>query len=184
MALDATQVRVGVSGHLYVAPVGTAMPASTAAPWTSFTDVGFLTTDGPSLTPSVESTEINGWQSSLPLRTIQTSRSLDLKANLQQMTGTNLKLTFGGGTVTDLGGGDYKYAPPALGETDERAAGLEVLDGDFIYRFLFPRLIVKDVGDIVFKKDEETHFDLTLSLLEPASGDFFDVISNDPALNS
>lgn len=181
MALDATQVRVGVSGHFYVAPVGTTFPTTTAAAWTSFTDVGYLTTDGPAMTPSVASKEINGWQSRLPIRTLITARSLDIKANLQQMTGTNLKLAFGGGTITSLGGGDYKFAPPSLGSVDERAAGLEVLDGTFIYRFLFPRLIVRDVGDIIFKNDEETHFDLTLSLLEPASGDFFDIISNDAA---
>lgn len=182
MSLDATQVGVAVSGHLYVAPLGTSFPATTLAAWTSFTDVGYITVDGPSLAPSFESQDIETWQSQQPLRTIQTSRALDLKANLQQTTGTTLKLAFGGGTVATIGGGDYLYTPPALGETNERAYGLEVLDGTDITRYLFPRAIVKDVGEIPFKKDEETHLDLTISLLEPASGDFFNIISNRAAM--
>jgi hypothetical protein len=182
MSLDATQVRVGVSGHLYSAAVGTSFPTTTAGAWTGFTDAGYLTPDGPSVAPSVTSQDIETWQSQFPLRTIQTGRPIDIKGVLQQTTGTNLKLAFGGGTVSSLGGGDYKYVPPALGFVDEHALGLEVIDGTFIYRFTFFRTLVKDVGEIVFKKDEEVKFDLTFSLLQPASGNAFEIISNDPAL--
>lgn len=185
MALDATQTRVGVFGRLYVAPVGTAPPAATATAWPAgWVDLGYLTEDGPKLSPQVASKDVKAWQSFFPVRTIVTERGLDVAFKLEQRNGTILKLAFGGGTVTALGGGDYKYAPPAASFIDERAFGIEVDDGTIIDRYLCYRGVVKDVGDLTFKKDEATTYDLKASLLAPATGDLWNLISNDPAMAS
>lgn len=182
MAQDATQVRVGVSGRLYVAPVGTAFPASTAAAWTGFTDVGLLDAPGPAMGAGIATSDIMAWQAYFPVRTVSTGRTMEWKFKLLQTTGTNLKLAFGGGTITSLGGGDYKYDPPAPGVVDERALGLEVIDGSLIYRWLNDRAILASIADVSASKDAAIMYDLVFRCLDSNLGKPWRLISNDASM--
>lgn len=182
MAQDATQVRVGVSGRLYVAPVGTAFPTTTAGPWTGFVDVGLLAEPGPAMAASVNTTDVMAWQAYFPVRTVNTSRGMEWKFKILQSTGTALKLSFGGGTITSLGGGDYRYDPPAPGVVDERALGLEVNDGAFIYRWLNDRAILASIGDVSMAKDASISYDLSFRSLDSNSGKPWRLITNDAAM--
>lgn len=184
MPIDNTQVRVGVTGRLYVAPVGTAFPASTAASWTSFVDLGYLAEPGPSMTPSIDTSDVMAWQSYFPVRTVATARGMEWKFTLLQTSGTTLKLAFGGGTITSLGGGDYKYDPAAPGTVDERALGLEITDGSIIQRWLNDRAILSDIGDVSAAKDSNIGYEVTFRSLDSNSGKPWRVISNDAAFNS
>jgi len=46
MAVAGSEVRVAGSGHVYLAPVGTAMPTDTAALPADWVDLGYVTEDG------------------------------------------------------------------------------------------------------------------------------------------
>lgn len=185
-ALDATQVRVGSSGMLLCAPVGTAGPTDTTTAWSSsWYNLGYLNEDGPSLAPSVSSEDIKSWQSLMPVRKVVTERAFEIKGKLQQENGEVLMLAFGGGTMTSTGTAPnliFTYTPPLPTFIDERAFGLEVQDGTLIDRYVFPRGLVTDVGDIVFKRSAETVYELTISLLAPATGPWFTLVSNNQAL--
>lgn len=185
MPIDSTQVRVGIAGKFYVAPVGTTAPSNTGSAWPGgWVDLGYLTDDGPALKPTRDTKDIPAWQSYFPVRTIRTSEGQEWTIPLLQRNGSILKLAFGGGSVTALGGGDYRYSPPTPGTVDERAFGIEVVDGSIIDRYVMQRGMVKDLGDVSFKRDEATMFELTIATLSPSSGDVWQVISNDSAMAS
>lgn len=183
MAKDATQVRVGVTGTLYRAPVGTALPATEAASWPSgWVDLGHLDEDSPfGATPSSDSKDIRAWALDQPVRSIQKSKTFEWKFKLIQVSGTNLKTAFGGGTIETLSAGHYQYHPPAVSDVDEFAIAVEVVDGSIIERWIMKRGKVSDVGEIPFKKDEAIAFELTVSMLGVSSGDTWTILSNDTA---
>lgn len=186
--LDATQVRVGVTGKLLVAPVGTTAPANTSGGWPAgWVDLGYGEDGGPpaEVRPNQTTKDFKGWQDYYPVRTVSTDRAMEWIFKLIQKSGTNLKLAFGGGTITSLGGGDYKFVPPAASFVDERAFGLEVTDGSIIDRFVLTRGLVSALAPVQFRKDDIVKFDLTIKALAPPSGsDPWTLISNDPAMAS
>lgn len=186
MPEDTSQVRVGITGSLLVAPLGTTVPITTAGAWAAgWVNLGLLDEDSsPELSPSRDITDIRAWQKSFPVRSVKTSDGMEITFALIQKSGTNLKLAFGGGAVASLGGGDYRYTPPAASFIDERMIGIEVVDGSVIDRFIARRAIVTDTGSIPFKKDEAVKFPLTVKVLEPATGERWELVSNDPAMAS
>lgn len=182
MAIDTSEIRVGVTGNLYVASVGTAAPADTAGAWTGWTDLGALSDDGPTMTPSMDVTEINIWQSFYAARRIVTGRGVEWAFTLMQRNADTLKLAMGGGTIVAGTGSDWIYTPPTPDEIDERAFGLEVREGSIIDRYIMGRGMVTGLGDVPFKRTEATRFDITIAALGDDNGDPWTLISNDSAL--
>lgn len=186
MTQDASQVRVGVTGAVYMAPLGTTFPTATGTAWPAgWVDLGIIDDDAtPEVTPSRDTADIMGWQQFFPIRTVKTADGMEWTFTLIQKSGTTLKLAFGGGSVASLGGGDYRFSPPAASFIDEHMFGIEVDDGAIIDRFIMARGIVTDTGAIPFKKDEAVKFALTVRGLSPTSGNRWELISNDPAMAS
>lgn len=185
MAQDTAQVRVGVTGDVYVAPLATTVPVDVGAWPAGWVNLGLLDEDAPpELAPSREVADIRAWQKFFPVRSVKTSEGMEYTFTLIQKSGTNLKLAFGGGAVASLGGGIYRYTPPAASFIDERMLGIEVVDGSIIDRFIARRAFVVDTGGITFRKDEAVAFPLTVRVLEPTSGERWEIISNDAAMAS
>lgn len=179
--LNGNEVRLGATGHVLVAPVGTAAPTDVTTPWGSgWYDLGYLNEDGPTLTPSIDSNDIMSWQSATPVRK-SISRTYEIGVTLIQTNAEIVRLAFGGGEITETNG-VFHYVPPPASEIDERAFGIEVQDGQVIDRWIWPRCQVTDVGDIQFQRTEATPWPLTVSPLTPASGvPIFERYTNDPA---
>lgn len=163
--IKGSEVRVGVTGNLYVAPKGTVGPTDTTTAWpTGWTDLGYLAESGFVITPKTDHQDIMVWQSLAAVRTILKSRTEELKFTLMQMNKNTLPLALGGGTVTGTTG-NFHYSAPTAGTVDERAFGVEVRDAALIYRFLFPRGLVTDVKDIPFLRTDAIKFDLTATVM-------------------
>lgn len=189
MAQDATQVRVGLTGALYLGAVGVTAPTATSGAWPGgWVDLGLLDEAKPAEQHPTQTTkDFYAWQVRLPVRTVQTQTGLEWVFTLLQKTGTNLKQVFGGGSISSLGGGDYKYTLPLAGVVNEAAYGLEVTDGTVIDRWVLPRGMVSARQPILFKRDEMVKFELTVKALAPASapgGNWDLLVSNDPAMAS
>jgi hypothetical protein len=184
MALDSTELRVGVTGNLYVAATSATPPATTTDPWTGWIDLGLLSDDGPTMTPSMDTTEIPVWQSFYAARRIVTGRGLEWAFTLMQRNADTMKLAFGGGTVVaGTQAGDWIYTPPTPETIDERAFGLEVREGTIVDRYILPRGMVTGLGDVPFKRTEATRFDLTIAAVGSDTADPWYMISNDAAMN-
>lgn len=187
MGQDTTEVRAGLSGTLYVAAVGATAPTNTTSAWAAgWTDLGLLSEEGPTVQPSMETKDFPAWQEFFPVRTTVTARGMEWTFSLIQKNGTNLKLAFGGGTITDLGNDEYKYEPPATSDVDYRAFGLEVVDGAIIDRYVLERGLVTNIAAVPFRNDELVKFDLTVrAAAAPGADDLpWFLISNDTAMAS
>lgn len=169
MPLNAQDVRVFSSGHVYLAPVGTAFPdfgSTPAAPWV---DMGFMTTDGVTLSAGRESTDIFAWQSRDPVRTVVTAEPKTAAFTMMQTSSAQLQLAFGGGTYTEADD-VWTFTPPAAGTVDERAMLIEFLDGTKTLWWKFPRVINKEAIEMKAVNDDAFTFPVTMSVLTPASG--------------
>lgn len=95
MALTAGAVRVGVTGAVYMAPTGTALPTSIAGSLNAaFVDVGYLSEDGITLSNSVETTDLTAWQNAAVVRKIQTSHELSAAFSMLETNANSLELYF------------------------------------------------------------------------------------------
>lgn len=181
MAIDTSEIRVGASGSVHVAPLGSTVPTdSTTALDAAFVELGAITEDGVALSPSQSIEKIMAWQSGKAVRVVKTSDELSAGFTLMQMNYTTLPLAFGGGTVTTEAVGEYSYKPPAAGTVDERIFIIEWVDGIYNYRLLIPRGMVSETGEISLTKSDSINLDLTVEVLGTTPDDFV-IYTDDPA---
>jgi hypothetical protein len=189
MALDAQEVMVAGSGHLWVADLrdNPSFPTTTAEPEaaldTEFMDLGYITEDGPTftVTPTVE--DLNAWQSFDPIRRLVTSRVTAVAASLQQWNQSSFNVAFGGGDWSQPAAGVYRYDPPANDEPlPEFALVLDVQDGDKHGRFVLKRTNIADAVETTFTRSGAAVLPISATTLAPADQSrpwFF--VSDDPA---
>lgn len=184
MAQDATEVVVGASGDIYVAPVGTAAPVNpTSAYGAGWSDsLGYATEDGVSWAPSVESAKIGAWQSFYPIRTLVVGRDVVVGFALMQWNTDTIRFAFGGGEVTEPADNIFRYAPPDASENDERALGVDWADGDKHYRLIIPKGNVSDLGETNLVRTDAAVLPITFSIQAPPAGeDPWYLLTDDPA---
>jgi hypothetical protein len=183
MSIDATQVRVAITGRLLAAPVGTALPADVTTPWSAdWIDLGYLTDDGPVMSPKRTHVDVKAWQALDPIRTIVTERVVEWKFKLLQRNAETMRLAYGGGTIVTTGIAPNQltvYTPPDEADIDDRAFGLEITDGTITDRYVLSRGVVTDLADVVFKRAEASRYECTVKALSAAT--LWQAISNDPA---
>jgi len=174
VALAADEVFVAGSGHVYVADVDTTPPTNTTSSWGGgWAELGYTTDDGVTITPGKEITDIPAWQSRYPVRRIVTAETFEAAFSLLQWNEDTLGLALQGGSWT----GDV-FSPAAAGTVDERALGIEAIDGDKITRIIIPRGMVTATGGIQMIKTGANPIPITFSALGDENGDPFTIIAD------
>lgn len=181
MANSATNVRAGLSVTVYTAAIGTVAPTAINGSLTGWTDLGYVSEDGVSITPSQDVKDIMAHQSLTAVRSISTARNYELKFAAMESKSEVFKLAFGGGSFAVTGTGaaaTSTYTPASASAIDERAFIVQMDDGTNKDLWIFPRTLVTDVGDISLKKDEAISYDLTVKVLTPSTGSVFTFLSS------
>lgn len=184
MPNDANEVLVGASGSVHVAPVGTAGPTDIATALNvAFIDLGYVSEDGVSITPDVDVSDINAWQSFYAVRRIVTGRTLEVAFSLLQWNENSIKLAFGGGSVTTTAGPPayYTYSPPAPSDIDYRAVVVQWADGTKDYRLHIPKALVTDTSALSLNRTNPAGLALTFSVQATDGANPFTLITDDPA---
>lgn len=184
MALESSEVRVTGTGHVYVAPVGTAFPTdistavSHAAGWR---ELGYVSEEGARFSFGREVNEIMAWQSFDPLRLVVTAVPKQVQFDLMQWNQFTVSLALGGGTFTEPTSGNYLYEPPAEDFIDERALIIEGTDGDYDYRFCYRKSVNMEGVDFAFVRENPVLFPVTMRILAADAGaKSFLLQTNDP----
>lgn len=178
------EIVVGSDGKILTAPVGTAAPANASAAWPAgWVDLGYADEDGVTLRFGVDVESIKVWQQFFAVRRQVTDREATSAFNLAQWSAETVPFALGGADVTELTAGEYKIAAPTPQDLDERALGVEWVDGTKIYRFICPRGIVDDEVEVEINRSTPSLLPVGYSVLGPASGDAWYILTNDPALN-
>lgn len=166
MGLNTDEITVGANGKLMVGPPGTAVPASpTAVPNAAFVDVGGLSEDGLKLTDSKTIEDIKLWQMFYAARKIVTERDFQIAAVLRQWNAANVALAFGGGEVSTVSSGVFKYEPPSPETLDERILLAYWNDGADKYLLIVPRVIVTENVETTLARSAPADLPLTFSVL-------------------
>lgn len=184
MAKDVDEIVVGANGSVYVAPIGSAVPADIAtALGADWVDLGYLSEDGVKATDSKTIEQIKGWQSFYALRRIVTERNLALAFTLIQFSREQFQLGFGGGEVVALTTPDtgYRFDPPDPADIDERMMAVEWADGDKNYRIIVPRGLVTSNVEINIARNKATELPITFDLIGGGTGAPWNVYTDDPA---
>jgi len=166
-----------------VAPGGTAVPANIGAAWTGFTDIGYASEDGATLSRSLTTEQIKAWQSIAPIRYLITEVAFTISFNLLQWNKTTLPFWLGGGSVVNQGGGSFKYTVSSSPTIDERALGIEWTDGALTYRATISRGMVTESGESQVNRSNPIGLPITFAAMTPASGsELAALLTNDTAM--
>jgi hypothetical protein len=186
MALDAGDIRVAGTAHIYFAPLLTTFPAFDEVPDPDdWDELGYVTTDGLTLTFGREVTEIYAMQSLEPVRVIATKVPKTVGFSLMQEGRSQLIMALGGGTFTTTGVAPdivYKYEPPDASVIDERSMIVQMLDGTNEYRWYYKRCQNREGVEHKYVREDAATFPVSMQILAPTdeSAPFY-LETNDPA---
>ncbi len=167
--LDPAEILLGVNNGpgIYVAPEGTAPPADVntafATPWEA---LGYLSGDGATLASSTDSDTLTPWQSTSPVRTVITGKTLTLQFVMWQTTPTSMALYFD--IVKPAATPPLSFDVRSDQGGQVYAIGLDLLDQDVVTRIIFGRAQLSDTGDVSFTRGDAVGWDVTLSALDDA----------------
>ncbi|MEU7096054.1 phage tail protein [Kitasatospora aureofaciens] len=162
------QIRVAGTGHLYIAPVGTAAPTDVTTAWSaSWQDLGFTDESGVVLGKKDSWDQITLWQATVPARMVPKSRQFTAKFTMQQINAVTLPLWAGGGAVQTNGASGYLYTIAETLTSYERALGIEWTDnnGTITNRIIIPRGQVSDTTDINLSRAKAADLGITYEAL-------------------
>lgn len=165
-APSATDVRVGVTGAIYTAPAGTALPTTAiVALNVAFVNLGYLTQEG--LRESIESStsDLVAWQNSAVVRRTLESDALTFSFDLFQTDADTLEFYYGDYTVASpVGSVEYTGA---LGPTQPMV--FDIIDGDHETRIVLPLAQLTSRGEVVYSSGG-TSYPTTVTAYPDGSG--------------
>lgn len=168
-AMNPSEVQVGTSNGpgLYVAPVGSAFPANTWAPWPApWKILGYLSDDGPTVGQSTDTTDLTPWQSVVPLRSIITGRAITLQFVLWQLNELTLGMYFDVDPPVPNSDGSIDMEVRSDEPQKLYAVGIDSADAERVLRLGFYRASLSDAGDMQIQRGAAVPLDCTLSALD------------------
>ena len=165
MALSASNVRVAVTGAVSVGDVSTTAPTGTAAALNAgFTDLGYVSEDGVTITlpGGGDSEAIKAWQNGATVRTIR-SASEDLPSfsfTLLETKKEVIELYFGSAVTATDSEGSVEFDATDL--RAKKSFVIDVVDGSELIRTYIPIGAVVEVGDQVYANAEAIGYEVTI----------------------
>lgn len=190
MPASSSQIVIGGTGKVYVAPVGTAAPADHVTAWVAaWVDLGYTSEDGVTFGEARSVESIAAWQAFNPVRRIVTSIDTTIAFVLRQWSKDTVKLAFGGGTITQVAAAagppaiaaHSLFTPPDPSVLDERAVGLEWVDGTKIYRLTTPKAILTEGVETNIARTAASDLPLTMGVVGTDGATAWTLRTNDPS---
>lgn len=181
MALDAANVRVGITGGVRSAPVGTTAPTNpTDAYGVGWNEYGYVGEDGVEETFTSESTDIRAWQNGVLVRTVNSKTDAMFKFMVIETNKTILADFRPGSSVSTNTGITTTVVKPI--SPNPKAFSIDVIDGAYNTRKIIPRGEIVDRGPITYKTDEAIGYEITIKAYPASDGTLYIEYSNDPAV--
>lgn len=164
MALTAANVRVAVTGAVYTAPAGTALPTdTTTALNVAFVELGYVSEDGITQSINSDTTTIKAWQNADTVRTLQTSHDLTYTLTLLETSTDVLKAYYSGAPTSSL-------AEIKGGQGLRQEWVIHITDGVKLIRLVIPDGQVTDQGDITYANADAIGYQITITCYPDGSG--------------
>ena len=180
--LQASNVVVAGTGAVNVAPEGTALPADLVTPLpAAWVNIGYISEDGATFTISRDTEDIMAWQSSEAVRVLVTAEPKTIAFELREFDRESIALALQGGSFAGATS-PYTYTPPAAGTVDVRAMVVDGIDGDYTFRFCFPRVQVQGDVEWALQRTDAVRLPLEFAVLAAATP--WTIISDHPGFGT
>ena len=181
MTLVASNARVGITGAIRRAPIGTTAPTDAVSPLdAAFGDLGYISDEGVNL--SFEDSVENkfAWQSATLIRSITSESVTALNFSMLEWKGNNLEYFFRGSTMVEVAADNFRLDGGPI-TADPHMLVADIVDGTRAIRWLFGNAEVVARGEISITNSDLMMLPVTLNFYPDANGRPFQVWSNDPA---
>jgi hypothetical protein len=189
MTLVAGQVRVAGNGEISVAATTVTAPtdATTALVSADWTGLGYNVDSGLTVSRSLSTTNIQAWQSKVPVRIVATDQTLSVAGEFLQSNPEVVGLWYSCGAFAAVSGSTSATDSVASGDINPamvtKSMVMEWEDGDVKYRLYIPKAQVTANGDQTVAASGAVTYPLMFTALAPDTGTtMFDLFSNDPAV--
>lgn len=166
MATNATNVRVGTTGAIYVAATSATAPTGATATLTGFTELGYVSSDGVTETRDRSTNQIRAWQNSDLIREVVTEATATFSAMLLETTSDVLEAYYG--ATLDPVDGSFEVNPGTTGGV--RSFVIDLIDGTDAIRTYIPRGEILSVGEQVYQNGEPVGYEVTITATVGADG--------------
>lgn len=157
MSLDSENVRVAVTGAVYVGLTSAAAPTASDSALTGFSDLGYVSSDGLTETIDKSVQSIKAWQKGATVRTVVSESEYSVQFTLIETKLDVLELYYGV-TIT---GGVINGDPSATG--GRKSFVIDAIDGTNVERTYIPQGEVTAVGERVLASGEPMGYDITVT---------------------
>jgi hypothetical protein len=161
-----------VGGHVYRAPLGTALPTdATTALNSAFVDMGYISEDGVTNSNSPESDIIKAWGGT-PVLTVQTSKEDTFAQTfISAMNPEVQKMVYGATNVTGSDVATGITVTANAKELEEYSYVFEMIaKGNVAHRVVLPQAKPSEIGDIVYTDSDAVGYEVTLSCSADSNG--------------
>jgi hypothetical protein len=145
MALDDAAVVIPGTGHVWVAPAGTAKPSDLSNPGSPWAELGHTSIDdGMTITRDGGDSEVLGTWQNPSLRERRDPVVFALTLHLLQIDNNTLDLYFGGGDTSVEG----VFGVNLISQPAERAMFIKIVDGSNEFPFYIPKTSIASDDDV------------------------------------
>jgi hypothetical protein len=189
MAQDSDNVVVGQYGEVWVGVLGSTAPVDvTTAMGTvdvDWKEVGFISEDGVTFSPELETFDVRAWQSSgRPIRRGVASRNESVSFVMQEWNEVSFALAMGGGTFAEIGTSNvFRFTPESAATEDERAMVIHWEDGGFAYRLIISKGAITDLAEFNLRRDEAAGLAVTFGIVNDGTTDPWTLITDNTAFD-
>lgn len=168
---DKGNVRVGITGWVYRAPIGTALPTSvTETLNAAFESVGYVSEDGITLNTETGTVEIKAAQWSQVVRTLQNEHKVTAAFTMIETTDLTQKIFWADEDATT----DHVRVTAA--QSVPHSWVIEIIDGDDVMLFVAEDGSPTERGEVQLLDDEQAHaYPVTIQFMGDATGKKADI---------
>lgn len=158
------------TGAIHIAPKGTALPTSTTAALTGFSDLGYCSDDGLTNGTNLEVQKIKAWGGDTVL-VIQSSKEDTFTFKLIEVKNVDvLKFVYGS---TNVSGDLTTGLTINVNNTDVEEVSIVIdmiMSDNTAKRIVIPTAKISEVSDIVYGDEEAVGYETTVDCIPDASG--------------
>ncbi len=159
MATSAENVRVGVTGAIYVGATSATAPTSATSTLSGFNELGYVSADGVTETRDRSTSQIRAWQNSDLVRETVTEATATFQAMLMETNADVLAAYYG--VSVDGTDGSVEVDPAATG--GRKSFVIDLIDGTSAIRTYIPEGEILSVGEQVYANGEAVGYDVTIT---------------------
>lgn len=168
MALDSDNVRVAVTGSVYVAPTGTSAPTTSGSALDiAFVDLGYVSADG--ITENIDRTtnQIRAWQNGSLVREVTSEGTYSVDMTFIETNESVLELYYGASITS----GELDGDPTSTG--GRKSFVIDVIDGAIVERIYIPAGEITSVGTRTLASGEAVGYQVTITAYADAGSTTF-----------